>query len=141
MDRYRLAPVREARTRDEKSRRGDLAAAVDHARATSEQVEAAARRVELARTAYDTARRARELATASATMFVLAEAHARRRRHELEAVTAEHLRAAASHAGRLEAVDSARGQLARARADREIVDRHFAAWRDTQRKLAERRED
>ena len=139
MDRYRLAPVRDARTRDEKSRRGDLAAAVGDARATEDQVAAALRRVEAARVAYEAARQIGELATA--TQLARAEIYARRKRRDLEAALAEHQRAEASHAGRLEAVDAARGQLARARADREIVERHFARWRESRRKLAERRED
>lgn len=139
MDRYRLAPVRDARTRDEKSRRGDLAAAVGDARATEDQVAAALRRVEAARVAYEAARQTGELATA--TQLSRAEIYARRKRRDLEAALAEHQRAEASHAGRLEAVDAARGQLARARADREIVERHFARWRESRRKLAERRED
>jgi len=139
VDRYRLAPVRDARTRDEKSRRGDLAVAVGDARATEEQVAAALHRVEAARVAYEAARQIGTLATATA--LSRAEVYARRKRRDLEAAVAEHQRAEASHAGRLEAVDAARGQLARARADREIVERHFARWRETKRKLAERRED
>jgi hypothetical protein len=139
VDRYRLAPVRDARTRDEKSRRGDLAVAVGDARATEEHVAAALRRVEAARVAYEAARQTRGLATATELSRV--EIYARRKRRDLEAVVGEHQRAEASHAGRLEAVDAARGQLARARADREIVERHFARWRESRRKLAERRED
>lgn len=131
--------MRDARTRDEKSRRGDLAVAVGDARATEDQVAAALRRVEAARAAYEAARNTRELATA--TQLSRAELYARRKRRDLESAIVEHQRAEASHAGRLEAVDAARGQLARARADREIVERHFARWRDARRKLAERRED
>ena len=139
MERYRLAPVRDARTRDEKSRRGDLAAAVGDARATEEQVAAARRRVDSARTSYEAARQTR--AEATATELVRAELYAHRKRRDLDAAIAEHQRAEASHAGRLDAVDAARGQLARARADKELVERHFARWRDGRRKLAERRED
>jgi hypothetical protein len=39
------------------------------------------------------------------------------------------------------AVGEARGRLALARASRELIERHFARWRDQQRKLAERRAD
>lgn len=131
--------MRDARTRDEKSRRGDLAAAVGDARATEEQVAAALRRVDDSRAAYEAARMTH--ATATAAALVRAESYARRKRRDLEAALAEHQRAEASHAGRLEAVDAARGQLARARADKELVERHFARWRETRRKLAERRED
>jgi hypothetical protein len=38
-------------------------------------------------------------------------------------------------------VDVARRTLVRARADRELIDRHFARWREARRKQAERRED
>jgi hypothetical protein len=38
-------------------------------------------------------------------------------------------------------VDVQRAVLARARADREVIDRHFARWRDARKKLAERRDD
>jgi hypothetical protein len=144
VDRYRLAPLRDARDRDERARRGALAAAVGDARATADAVAGAASRVAGARAALDAAVRARsELLAAGARppLIALAERHAARRRRELDAAIGEHLRARAAHEGRLAAVEEARGRLALARADRELIERHFARWRDQQRKLAERRQD
>jgi hypothetical protein len=55
--------------------------------------------------------------------------------------TREELRAEAAHGSRLGSLDEARARLARARADREVIERHFASWRQARAKLAERRED
>ena len=144
MDKYRLAPLREARDRDERARRGALAAAVGDARATADGVDGAVRRVDAARAALDAAVRSRSALLAggaSTALLALDDRHAHRRRRELDAAIGEHLRARAAHDGRLAAVDEARGRLALARAQRELIERHFARWRDQQRKLAERRED
>lgn len=144
MARYRLAPLRDARDRDERARRGALAAAVGDARATADDVAGAARRVDLARAALEAAGHARAalLARGAApALLALADRYARRRRRELERAIGEHLRARATHEGRLAAVEEARGRLALARADRELLERHFARWRDQQRKIAERRDD
>ena len=51
------------------------------------------------------------------------------------------LRAESAHDAHQSSVELARRQLARARADREVIERHFARWRDTQKKLAERRHE
>jgi len=64
-----------------------------------------------------------------------------RRRHELEAALGEELRLEAALDVRQSGVDVARQVLVRARADRELIDRHFARWREARRKQAERRED
>lgn len=144
MDRYRLAPLRDARDRDERARRGALAAAVGDARAAADGAAGAARRVDAARAALEAAVRAHAALLAGGAgpaLLALADRHAQRRRRELDAAVGEHLRARAAHAGRLAAVDEARGRLALARQGRELIERHFARWRDQQRKLAERRED
>jgi hypothetical protein len=142
--RYRLAPMREVRARDERLRRGDLAGAVGDARTLAADAEQAASRVTLARAtlAAATATRDRVLAegAASATIVHL-ERYLCRLRRELEAVRGELVRADARHRGQLDAVEAARGRLALARAEREVIERHFAAWRAERRKLAERRED
>ncbi len=141
---YRLAPLRDARDRDERARRGALADAVGDARAAEDGVAGAAGRVAGARAAIEAAARARSELLAGGTspaMIALAERYAARRRRELEAAIGEHLRARAAHEGRLAAVDEARGRLALARADRELIERHFARWRAHRRKLADRRED
>jgi hypothetical protein len=125
-------------------RRGDLAAAASDAKATQAQVDAAARRVDEARASLDTARTTqRELVTSGTTSTLLARAEQfiARKRRDLDALIDAHARAEASHRGQLDAVDSARGRLARARADKEIIERHFARWRTERTKLAERRED
>jgi hypothetical protein len=144
VDRYRLAPLRDVRHRDEQARRGALATAVDDARTTADGEAGAARRVADARAAIDAAvRAAAELLAGrgSPALLALADRYAQRRRRELDAAIGEHLRARAAHEGRLAAVEEARGRLALARAARELLERHFARWRDQQRKLAERRED
>jgi hypothetical protein len=144
VERYRLEPVREVRTRDERVKRGDLATAVGDARTTAAEVEAAAGRVAMAQTAYDEARRAcRALVdtASSPALLALADRFCARRRRDLEASLAEHLRAEAVHGGRLGELELARGRLVQARARRQVIDRHFARWRETQQQLAERRED
>jgi hypothetical protein len=144
VDRYRLAPVRDARSREERLRRGDLADAASVARASEAQVAAAAGRVAEARAALEAARTAqRELVTAGTTSLVLsrAEQFIVRKRRDLEATIEAYARAEASHRGQLDQVDAARNQLARARADKEVIERHFARWRTEKAKLAGRRED
>jgi hypothetical protein len=79
-------------------------------------------------------------ATTAATR-VLADRYATRRRRELADARDEHARAAAEHATRLGAVGHARATLARARADREVIERHFARWREARRKRADNRDD
>ena len=142
--RYRLGPLREARDLDVRATRGALAAAAGDARTTAGGVAGAAGRVGAATAARDAAVRARDAlldAGARPALIVLAERHAHRRRGELDAAIGAQLRARAAHDGRLAAVEEARGRLAIARADRELVERHFARWRDRRRKLAERREE
>lgn len=144
VDRYRLGPLREARDLDVRATRGALASAAALARATAGDVAGAAGRVATARAALEAAVRARATlvdAGASPALIVLAERHAHRRRGELDAAIGEELRARAAHAGRLAAEEEARGRLAIARAERELVERHFARWRAARRKRAERREE
>jgi len=143
-ERYRLGPVRDARTRDERVKRGELAGAVGDAAVTADDVAAASRRATAARSAVDDARRAHAslvAAGASPALLVLADRFTARRRRDLEGAIGAQLRAAASHEGRLAEIDAARGRLVHSRAEREVIERHFARWRETQRKLAERRED
>jgi hypothetical protein len=142
--RYRLAPMREVRARDERLKRGDLAGAVGDAHALAAEVAQVASRVVSARAAIAaaTATRDRMLAEGAAgATLVRLEHYLGRRRRELEAVRGELLRAEARHHGQLDAVTAARGRLTLARADREIIERHFAAWRAARRKLVERRDD
>jgi hypothetical protein len=139
--RYRLAPVRDVRARDEALRRGDLANAVGDARETEDRLAAARERTELARRVLDAARAELVRPQASSQALALAERFVARRRRELADARDAELRAQVAHDERLGAVDFARGRLARARADRELIERHFARWRETQAKLAERRRD
>ena len=76
-----------------------------------------------------------------ASRLVLSERHVERRRRELEVVVAELDRATRTHDDKLEVVDDARGRLTAARADREVIERHFARWREDRKRLAERRSD
>ena len=143
-DRYRLAPVRDARARDERVRRGDLAAAVGDARETQSRLDTARARTAAARDAVSAAVAARDALTRVETTparLVLAEHVITRRRRDLDGAIGEELRAEAAHDARLGSLDQARARLARARADREVIERHFATWRQTQHKLRERRED
>lgn len=140
VDRYRLGPLRDVRARDERVKRNDLAVAVDDARATEADVAAAAQRVEAARAKVSQAMAARR-ELAAAHLLALADRHVAHRRRLLDDAVAEHARTRANHAGRVAAIDAARGKLTAARADKEVIERHFARWRDQQRKLADRRED
>ncbi|MBA3539198.1 MAG: hypothetical protein H0T79_06190, partial [Deltaproteobacteria bacterium] len=67
--------------------------------------------------------------------------YVQRRLRDLAVAITDELRAEAAHAERTSAIDLAHRQLTRARADREVIERHFAAWRDQRRKLVERREE
>ena len=141
---YRLKPVADMRSREERVRRGDLAAASSDARASQAQVDASARRVEEARAKLQAARTAQQALVAAgttSTQLTRADGFIARKRRDLDAVIDAHARAEASHRGQLDAVDTARGRLARARADKEVIERHFARWRTERAKLAERRED
>jgi hypothetical protein len=143
-DRYRLAPLRDVRARDERIRRGDLAVAVGDATLTQARLDAARARSNAAREAVTAAVATRAtLFTGPTTpaQLVLADELITRRRNELDRAIGEELRAEAAHDTRLGSLDEARQRLARARAQRELIERHFANWRTTQAKLAERRED
>ncbi|MBA3461931.1 MAG: hypothetical protein H0T46_18365 [Deltaproteobacteria bacterium] len=138
-NRYRLDPLRDARTRDEKVRKGELAGAVGEARSTEVELARATERVASARAALDAARA--PTVAGSAAAILRGEQFVVRRRRELERAIDARLRADAAHRGQLDAVDTARGRLAYARGQREVIERHFAQWRTQRRKLAERRED
>jgi hypothetical protein len=136
--------MRQVRARNERIQQVDLAGAVGDARALADAVEAAGGRVDRARAALAaaTARRAAALATgASSAALAREDRYLRRLRHELEAVQGERARAEAGLRGQQGAVELARGRLAHARTERELIERHFAAWRAERAKLAERRED
>jgi hypothetical protein len=140
MDRYRLGPLREVRHLDERTKRNDLAAAVGDARATADDVATAAARVSAAREVLAAARAPRAPA-ATAQLLTLADRFVARRRQSLDDAIAAHARARDAHAGKLAAIDGARGRLTAARADKEVIERHFARWREAQKRLAERREE
>lgn len=142
--RYRLAAVRDAREREERGKRSSLASAVGDAAHAQARLEAARARTLAARDALATAVATRtQLAGAAATPAQLAgaERFVIRRRHEVQAALGEELRLEAALDERQSGVDVARRTLARARADREVIDRHFARWRETRKKQAARRED
>jgi len=136
--------MRDVRARVEQVKRADLAGAVESAQVLAADLEAVARRVAAARAAIAAATSTRDhllaRGVAAATITHL-ERHLRRLRRDLEAVLGEQLRAEAAHRGQLDAVDTARERLTLARAEREVIERHFANWRAERRKLAERRED
>jgi hypothetical protein len=138
-DRYRLAPVRDARDREERVQRGNLAVTIEQARASEAQVAAAAARVTAATAALDKARA--PVAEASAIAIARTEQFIAKLRRAVELARDEHARAVASHRGQLATVDAARDRLARARADKEVIERHFTRWREDRAKLADRRQD
>jgi hypothetical protein len=140
--------MREVRDRAARVRQGDLAGAVSDARTLATAVDDAARRVNQLRAALDAAgaSRARALAGAGSVGVPVGglaqlERYVRRIRHELDAARGGLARAEAKHLGQLAEVDAARLRLAHARAERELIERHFARWRAERQKLAERRED
>lgn len=139
---YRLGPLRESRQRDERVRRNDLAVAVGDAHATELAVAETAARVAAARSRLDQAVRGRNaLNVTGAGQLALADRHVERCRRDLERALDEQRRASRAHDDKLGAIDEARSKLAAARADREVIERHFARWRDDRKRLAERRED
>jgi hypothetical protein len=138
--RYRLTPVRELRALAEREKRGELAGAVGDARVAEERLVATREKTTEARRLLQAAHAHCQTATTAARRM-LAERYVARARRAVEAAVADELRAEAALANELGEVDLARRTLARARADRELVERHFARWREAQRKLADRRED
>jgi hypothetical protein len=139
-ERYRLEPLRDVRALAEQAGRGVLASAIDDAKAADARVIAARARTEAARHALTAALAARD-ATTTAAQRMLADRFVARRRREVDDARAREADAEAARHAHQGAIDSARRSLARARADREVIERHFARWREQQRKLADRRED
>lgn len=119
---------------------GDLAGAVGDAAASARALAAATERVERARALLAEAIRACGQ-PGPAAAIVRAERFTSRRRRELDDAIDIETRARAAHRGQLAEVDTARGRLAHARGQRELVERHFARWRAERRKAAERREE
>lgn len=83
----------------------------------------------------------RRLESADAVEIARHERFIARCRRDVEATTGAENRAREIHEEHAGGVDQARATLARARGEREVIERHFARWREAQRKLAERRED
>jgi len=143
-DRYRLAAVRDVRARNEKARKGELAVAVGDAHEILAKLDAARTRTKAARDAVVAGCAGRDaLASAGATgaQLALADQFIARRRRELDQTVAEEIRCEAAHAERQGKVDAARLVLARSRAERQVIERHFERWRDERKKLLDRRED
>lgn len=143
-DRYRLSPLRDVRSRNEHVKRGDLAAAVGDARATEAQVGKAAERVARERAALEAARIAHTAllgALTTSAIVARSEQFLVRKRRDLDAALDAHARVLADHRGQLDLVDAARDRLGRARADKELIERHFARWRTERARLADRRDD
>jgi hypothetical protein len=138
--RYRLAPVRDARERAERSQRVELAVAVGDARTADDRLGAVQARVQAARRALADAIAARDTLHLAA-LRALADRFVARRRRELEHAIVDELRIEAAREAQHDEVELARRGFARARADRHVIEQHFVRWRQDQRKLAERRED
>jgi hypothetical protein len=136
--------MREVRARNERERQGDLSGAVVDAQILAAHVAEITTRVEQTRAAVTAALGARDRALAQGTKSTTLahfEHYVRRLRRDLEAARGALGRAEARDRGQREVVDAARDRLTLARAEREVLERHFAAWRAERRKLAERRED
>lgn len=136
--------MRDARAREARVSQGDLAGAVRDAQVLATGVVEVADRVARIRAALAAAMGDRDQLLArgiASTTLAHIENYLRRLRRDLEAARGEQLRAEALHRGQLEVVDAARKRLTLARAEREVIERHFAAWRAERRKLAERRDD
>jgi flagellar export protein FliJ len=125
-DRYRAAPVRDERARSERIKKTELAAAVGATREAEARLAAAREALAAAVATAD--------AQPTAARRVLAERHAQALRRRV----ADLADALARASGQL---DAKQRQLAHARAQREVIERHFERWRQDRRKLADRRED
>src|SRR5438477_6487567 len=91
-DRYRLAPLRDVRTRDEKTRKGELASAVGDARETQAKLDAARARTQAARAVLDVALTTRDTELATGAQLAGADRFIARRRRELDHAVSEELR-------------------------------------------------
>lgn len=143
-DRYRLTAVRDVRARDEKSRKAELSSAVGDARETQAKLDAARTRTKAAQDALAAAQATRQAqlsAGATTTQVARADQFIARRRRELAQTIAEEARCEVAHLERQGKVDAARTVLARTRADREVIERHFERWRADRKKMLDRRED
>jgi hypothetical protein len=138
---YRLGPVRVARERAEAVRRNDLTDRLGEARTTEADLASARDRTRSAREALANASAATTRIPTPAARLAATDRYIARRRRELADARDAELRAELAHGQHLDGVELARRQLGRARAEREVIERHFARWRDTQRKLRERRDD
>jgi hypothetical protein len=137
-DGYRLSPLREVRAHAVAASRGGLADAVADAAERERAVAVAAARVDDARQALA---RASVAGVETALAATWRDRHVARLRGDLERAMAEHSRRVAAHRDGLAVMDDARAEVATARARRELVERHFASWRELRRKVAERRGD
>lgn len=136
-ERYRLQPVREVRAIDERVKQGELADATNLAKKTAAAVDKARARISELEQRIAAARRPE----ATSTAIELRERYLARLRRALDEAKTQLAHAIVAHEAKTSVVDAARVRLVRARADKEVVDRHHAKWREMQAKLAERRAD
>jgi hypothetical protein len=139
-DRYRATPVRVQRGHAEQVSRAQLAAAVGHARDAEVRLDALRADAEAARARLGQAQQVVD-GQATAGGRAISERFAARCRRALASALDAIAAAEDALADRTTAIDAARRALARSRAEREVIERHFARWRDARRKLAERRTD
>lgn len=141
-DRYPLAPVRGVRQQATLVRRGELATALGEAQTAEEAWAISRTRTSEARALLAQARATRhQLERAAAAELARHDCFIARCRRDVEAMVGAEARARATYDVHAGTVDAARATLSDARAEREVIERHFARWRETQRKLAERRDD
>ncbi|MFS6835665.1 hypothetical protein, partial [Staphylococcus aureus] len=115
----------------------ELADASQDARATATALAAATARCEAITAQISATPRV----AATANELAIIERFLARRRAELDAARVDEARARGAHEQRTEVVDGARVRLTHARAQKEVIERHFGRWREMQRKVAERKED
>ncbi len=143
-ERYRLAALREARDRAERTRRHELSASVGRARDHEGRVLEVEARIDALRAGLASARATWmtrvEHGTTSGRLLLAERVVARLQRQlDGELAALHRVRAALDDIAR--DADEARDRLRDAQAERTAVERHFEAWREARTKLAERRED
>jgi len=123
-------------------RRGELASAIGDAQLAEQMLAEARQRTVAAREQLARALAARDqLSSATADLIRSHDQFIARCRNAVGDMVRAEQRANAAADAQASSVDNARATLAHARAEREVIERHFAQWREAQRKLANLRED
>lgn len=139
---YPLAAVRDLRSREEEEAKEHLARAIDaHAQATRAVQDATQALADHERATQEQAEkdRARDRTLRTIADMGLLHSYLLRRKEGALALQDAIVSARQRESLCATEVEAARTALANARAEREAVERHFAAWQAAQRKVAEAR--